>query len=66
MDIKKLSVNDLKALLYDMYSEKERIEHNIKLLKEELDKKIEKEQEDKKWHLLIKFIGIVLVANLNL
>jgi|MDSV01.3.fsa_nt_gb hypothetical protein len=48
MDIKKLSVNDLKALLYDMYSEKERIEHNIKLLKEELDKKIEKEQEDKK------------------
>jgi hypothetical protein len=47
MDIKKLPVNELKALLCDMFLEKERIEANIKSLKDVISHKMEEEKEKK-------------------
>jgi len=48
MDIKKISVVEIKALLYDLLSEKEKIEHNINILKKELQERSIKKEEEKK------------------
>jgi len=48
MDISNLSDTEIKALLFDMISEKERVENNIKVLKIELDKRMENIREEPK------------------
>jgi|TARA_R110002167_G_scaffold110122_22_gene280478 hypothetical protein len=48
MDISKLQDMEVKALLYDMMTERERIDNNIKLLKAELNRRAaEKEKQEK-------------------
>jgi len=48
MNISNLSETELKALLFDMFSEKERIENNIAVLKAELEKRIKDKESPKK------------------
>ena len=46
MNIKDLSDTEIKALLYDCVLEKERVEHNMRMLKEELIRRGESPTED--------------------
>lgn len=47
MNIKEISVVEIKALLYDLLSEKEKIENNINILKKELQERSIKKEEKK-------------------
>tara|TARA_Y100000361_G_C11045098_1_gene282084 strand:+ start:550 stop:693 length:144 start_codon:yes stop_codon:yes gene_type:complete len=47
MDIKNLSVTEIKALLYDLHIEQKRIAHNIQVLEKEIAQR-EKEKKDEK------------------
>lgn len=50
MNIKDIPVLEIKALLYDLASDQERISHNMKVLKDELQRRseevVESQEED--------------------
>ena len=48
MNVKDLSITELKAYLYDCSIELERVQHNINMLKQELQRKLEDNQEEDK------------------
>ena len=45
MNIKDMSIVEVKALLYDLSMEQERISHNMRMLKEEIQRRLQEPEE---------------------